>query len=258
MKVIIGLVVASYGLWASSKHLNQNILQYWDIVAFFMVVLGTFAVSIITLPPFKMTLIIKEILSSLKFTTNKRLETLKNCAEVLSYNYPTGKSGSFDKIVLKDGIELAKLGFSSNKLERILNERVACYTNDCLSISSWLTSLSKYPPAFGLAGTILGLTNLMKSLSQGADPKEIGVSMAIALVATLYGVLLSNLIISPLGERIKSNALENEVLCEISIKTIIMLKDKTNLLEAQEYLNGYLANSNKKHNFLTSNFLEAS
>jgi len=257
VKVILGLIIAGLGLWASSEHLNQNFTQYWDVVAFFMVVLGTFAVAIITMPPFKVRIILKEVFSALKPTSDKRECALRNSLEVLNFNYPTGKVNSFDKLILKDGIELAKLGFSDKKIEQILNERVQNYSNDGLSISTWLIGLSKYPPAFGLAGTIFGLTNLMRSLSQGAEPKEIGISMAIALVATLYGVILSNLLISPLGERIKGNIIENEVLCEISIKTILMLKRGTNLIEAQECLNNYIANTNKKFDFISNKLLKA-
>ena len=257
MKVIIGMILAGIGLWASAEHLGQTINQYWDLVAFLMVVLGTIAVSIVTLPTLNLKIISRELISSLSFTGNKREKAIANSLEVLSFKYPTEVTSRLDKTILKDGIELIQLGFDQSKIESILTERVLNYSHDCKSVSSWLINLSKYPPAFGLAGTIFGLTNLMRSLSKGADPKEIGLSMAIALVATLYGVLLSNLIINPVGERIKSNIAENELLCEISIKTILMLKNKTNLLEAQEELNGYLVSSNKRIDFLSSKLLKA-
>ncbi|WP_372655000.1 motility protein A [Halobacteriovorax sp.] len=258
MKVVIGMILASFGLWASAEHLGQNIAQYWDVVAFLMVILGTISVAVVTLPTLNLKTIFREILNSVSFSNKKREKAIANSVEVLNMNYPTEKTNRLDKTILRDGIELAKLGFDSKSIENILTERVINYSHDCRSISSWLIGLSKYPPAFGLAGTIFGLTNLMRSLSQGADPKEIGLSMAIALVATLYGVLLSNLFINPIGERIKSNIAENEILCEISIKTILMLKSKTNLLEAQEVLNGYLVSSNKRYDFLSNKLLKAS
>ena len=257
MKVIIGMILAGGGLWASAEHLGQNINQYWDIVAFLMVVLGTISVGIVTLPTLNLKTIVRELISSLEFSGSRREKAIANSLEVLSMKYPTEKTKRLDKVILRDGIELMKLGFDSNRIENILTDRVLNYSHDCKSVSSWLIGLSKYPPAFGLAGTIFGLTNLMRSLSQGADPKEIGLSMAIALVATLYGVLLSNLIINPIGERIKSNISETELLCEISIKTILMLKNKTNLLEAGEHLNGYLISSNTKVDFLSKKFLKA-
>ena len=50
MKYVIGLFISVVGFILASKHLNQDIKEYWDFVAFFVVVLGTFAVMLITFP----------------------------------------------------------------------------------------------------------------------------------------------------------------------------------------------------------------
>ena len=257
MKVVFGLFVAVLALWGAASHLDQSLFLFWDLVAFLMVIMGTISVAIITLPIIKINIIVREIFSSLSSYNKRREKAVTNSMEVLNGRSPKDNPKRIDEKILKDGIELTQLGIDSNKIEEILVERVYNYSNDCRSIANWLISLSKYPPAFGLAGTILGLTNLMRGLAEGSDPKQTGMSMAIALIATLYGVLFSNLVINPLGERLKANVQENEVLCEISIRTISMLNDKTNLLEAQEYLGAYVAMNNKKINVL-NNYLNAS
>lgn len=51
-------------------------------------------------------------------------------------------------------------------------------------------------------GTVLGLVNLMRGISAGLDAKDTGVQMAVALVATFYGLIFANLIVNPAGEAI--------------------------------------------------------
>ena len=63
-------------------------------------------------------------------------------------------------------------------------------------------SLAFYAPAFGMLGTIIGLINMLSSIS-AKDIELIGASMAIALITTFYGILISNLIFKPISERLQ-------------------------------------------------------
>lgn len=60
-------------------------------------------------------------------------------------------------------------------------------------------SWGNYAPAFGMAGTLIGLINMLNNLS---SPDAIGPDMAVALITTLYGALLANLIFLPLAGKI--------------------------------------------------------
>ena len=138
-----------------------------------------------------------------------------------------------------------RLGYPTEKVEVILRQRIENYTNDAVTIASWVRGLSKYPPAFGLAGTVLGLIHLMNGLSDGSGPKETGMRMAIALVATLYGIVVANIFVNPVGDRLMSRAKEDYNLAEISLETILMISRKTNMITAIETLNNYVPNKLK-------------
>lgn len=60
-------------------------------------------------------------------------------------------------------------------------------------------SWGSYAPAFGMAGTLIGLINMLNQLN---SPDTIGPAMAVALVTTLYGALLANLVFLPLAGKI--------------------------------------------------------
>lgn len=60
-----------------------------------------------------------------------------------------------------------------------------------------------YAPTMGILGAVLGLVRAMESLS---DPEKLGAGIAIAFVATIYGVGLANLVLLPIAAKIRSNA----------------------------------------------------
>jgi chemotaxis protein MotA len=75
-------------------------------------------------------------------------------------------------------------------------------------------TMGRYAPAFGMNGTLVGLVAMLANMS---DPSAIGGGMAAALLTTLYGAILANVLFLPLADKL---ALKNEE--EILIKTIII------------------------------------
>lgn len=64
-----------------------------------------------------------------------------------------------------------------------------------------LKNLAKYPPALGMAGTVMGIVTLFQSLEGGKD--KIGPALAMALTATFFGLIVANGIIMPLSDRLQ-------------------------------------------------------
>lgn len=64
-----------------------------------------------------------------------------------------------------------------------------------------------YAPTMGILGAVLGLVRAMESLS---DPEKLGAGIAIAFVATIYGVGLANLVLLPIAAKIRSLAERQE------------------------------------------------
>ena len=97
-----------------------------------------------------------------------------------------------------------------------------------------LKSYSKYPPALGMMGTVMGLVSLFSNLD-AADKSQIGPSLGLALTATFFGLTLSNLVVVPLADRLQVHQakqrayLENifQVLCLINHReSATVIKDE--------------------------------
>lgn len=65
---------------------------------------------------------------------------------------------------------------------------------------SMFQSLGGYAPTFGMVGTVIGLINMLQNLT---DPEQLGVGMALALLTTLYGVMLANMVFLPVASRLE-------------------------------------------------------
>ncbi len=250
MIYLVGIFVAISSLVAAVLHLHQEAAHFWDFVAFACVSGGTIAVALMTFPwQYRRTIF--AAIGSLFFPRGiQEGDAVQVCMEyfrVMStgsrmWDQPTR---TMSDEILRDGAELLTLGFKREKIHEILEERIYQSFERSQKIANAFRSLAKYPPAFGLAGTVLGLVTLMRKVSAGADAKQTGFMMAIALMATFYGLLTANLLVAPIGENLAKTAVAQRKSAEIALQTVLLLADKASLLEAQEVLNSYVSKNER-------------
>jgi len=77
-----------------------------------------------------------------------------------------------------------------------------------------IDAIGRYAPAFGMIGTLMGLIFMLQAMD---DPSAIGPGMAVALVTTLYGAVISNVFMGPIAEKLAARDTE-----EVLTKTIII------------------------------------
>jgi chemotaxis protein MotA len=240
MKIILGSIIIIVGFSVALMELNQTLENYWDLVAFAMVFSGTLSVAILTSPSHRFA----DLMNTLSyFFKNRQGQRKKFYHQALAYVTGEEKPISSKKIyerILSEGDELILLGVPANKIIGILEGRQHKWVEDKMKVVNWVRSLAKYPPAFGLAATVLGLIQVMNSLSDSADPRETALKMALALIATFYGIIVANLIVAPIGDRLKANVLEEYHLSEVSMKAIKLMIDGEGQTIAREILASHL------------------
>ncbi len=250
MYFLIGLGISFISIVWSIIHLRQSATNYLDPVGIAVVIGGTLAVGVMILP-WSMIPELKDAIRRLfgnrkidfKLLNHECLELVRSLhAGSLDY---TAKEKTIAYQTLADGVELIGLGFTTEKIHLILDERIHQWMERKQKVSGAIRSLAKYPPAFGLVGTVLGLVSLMRAISEGASSTEAGFRMAVALVATLYGLLLANLVLNPAGEFIAKHSAEERKAADLSMEAILLAADRVTLLEVQEMLNSKVAPSER-------------
>ncbi|MFO7839137.1 MAG: MotA/TolQ/ExbB proton channel family protein [Desulfosalsimonadaceae bacterium] len=116
---------------------------------------------------------------------------------------------------LVKGLQLAADGHEPETLEQMMIREIDYIRERHDSGAEIFSSLGTYSPAIGMVGTLIGLVQMLQSMN---DPSTIGPAMAIALLTTLYGSVLANVIFLPMAGKLKtrsqSELLKKELIVE--------------------------------------------
>ncbi len=98
-------------------------------------------------------------------------------------------------------------------------------------------AMGGYAPTLGILGAVLGLIQVMQNLS---DPEKLGSGIAVAFVATIYGVGLANLVFLPVANKLKAQARAVSLSRELMIEGIISIAEGENPRNIEIKLSGFL------------------
>lgn len=98
-------------------------------------------------------------------------------------------------------------------------------------------SMGGYAPTIGIIGAVMGLIQVMSNLS---DPSKLGSGIAIAFVATIYGVGLANLLLLPIASKLRNMARAESRFRDLMIEGIISIAEGENPRAIELKLNGFL------------------
>jgi chemotaxis protein MotA len=95
-----------------------------------------------------------------------------------------------------------------------------------------------YSPTIGIIGAVMGLIHVMENLS---DPSKLGAGIAVAFVATIYGVGMANLIFLPVAKKLLANISRLVILREMLIDGLVGISNGDNPRIIESRMRGYLA-----------------
>jgi chemotaxis protein MotA len=122
---------------------------------------------------------------------------------------------------LRRGLTYIVDGFNSNLIKDALEREILAYEEMLKKASRVFESAGGYAPTIGIIGAILGLIHVLKNV---ADPTKIGVGIATAFVATIYGVGSANLLFIPISKRLINKMEEEIILMELMIEGILAIE----------------------------------
>ena len=102
---------------------------------------------------------------------------------------------------VKKGLRMIIDGIEMNHLREIMESEIDAFEMQGRSAVKIWESAGGYSPTIGILGAVLGLIRVMQHLS---DPTKLGGGIAVAFVATVYGVGLANLVYLPVGHRLRA------------------------------------------------------
>ncbi|MCL9684380.1 flagellar motor protein [Legionella maioricensis] len=103
--------------------------------------------------------------------------------------------------LVNKGLELLVIGVDKQTIRDVLEAQIDHDESQDLRAAHVFESMGGYSPTIGILGAVLGLIQVMRNL---ADPGSLGLGIAVAFVATIYGVGMANLIFLPVANKLKS------------------------------------------------------
>ena len=137
---------------------------------------------------------------------------------------------------LRGGTRLALDPHNGEELGRMLQWRMRQQKEEANKDIRILRTMATFAPAFGMLGTLLGLVALLGGLGQ-SGLEYIGVAMGFALMSTLYGLLLANLLFRPLALKLEDRSRKQLLRMNFLADAIMMLHERQHPVLIGELMN---------------------
>jgi chemotaxis protein MotA len=133
--------------------------------------------------------------------------------------------GDIDNPFVVLGIQMAVDGTRPEVIEDIMRTEIDAVATRHRDGKAMCDQIGRFAPAFGMIGTLLGLVIMLGNMS---DPSSIGAGMAVALLTTLYGAVLSNLFFLPFSEKLNFLNKQELLAMEIVLRGVLGIQSGDN------------------------------
>lgn len=246
---IVGIILG-LGLFTLAVVFNtDNYLMFFSLSGLAMVVGGTIAAAMISFEGRYVLLAFRNILQTLMTAKVDPRMLYEDVGILIDWAMVVRREGLIhlekkvdmdetDKNFLNRSFVYLLSGYQGNKLRVLLqHSKQSIYDRNMAQVKVLMTMASA-APAFGMVGTLIGLIIMLNSME--GDPSSIGTGMAIALLTTLYGVMLSQLILKPAARKVEQNqdleAYRNQVLTE----GMVLLSEGASPMMIEDAMNAFL------------------
>jgi chemotaxis protein MotA len=229
---------------------SVNLAGFIDPPAILMVIGGGFAVALVGFP-------LKRVLSlfkTVKLLFFRKAEDLGHLihqvvelAEVARRDgllALENKTKDIDDPFIALGIRMAVDGIKPETVEEVMRTDIHSMAARHGEAKKVMETIGRCGPAFGMIATLLGLVMMLGNLSN-AD--SIGPSMAVALIGTLYGAVVANLVCIPMAEKLACLNHEESMMKEIIVRGVMAIQSGDSPRIVEQKLITFLPPSARPH-----------
>ncbi|MCC6923915.1 MAG: flagellar motor protein [Nitrosomonas sp.] len=239
---ILGIAVALVAIMGGQMLEGGHIGALIQFAAFVIVVGGTVGAVLLQSP-------VRTLISGIKMSKWVFYPPVKPyqilIRQLVSWSYLSKQEGFLvleahaDTVtdpLIKKGLQLIADGSKPEKLREILEIEVGTEVSFQRQSAKIWEAAGGYAPTIGILGAVLGLIHVMENLS---DPSLLGPGIAVAFVATIYGVGLANLLFLPVASKLKTVINEQLVMREALVDGLVAIANGENPREIESRLMSY-------------------
>ena len=242
MNIVLGLAIAAgFVAFVSSVFRDISLGMIFNLDAFLIVIGGTVLAVFVGFPFKRVKDTVYDLMEAFRSRADRE-SVIRNIVDMarifrrVDIRSIENRIKNLQDDFLKRGMNLLinrnDDGTIKNILEREMMIRMINYNFN----QNLLKTIARLTPSFGLAGTVISLIRMFNNFH---SIDEIAPLMAVALMSTLYGVIISNLIVLPLAAKLKEQSIISETLMNITIEGVIAINNMEHPLKIEERLGGY-------------------
>ncbi len=248
LATLIGIVM-SFGLVMAAIVTGGSPLIFISIPSALIVIGGTLGATLVNFP-------LGDVLGVVGVVKNAFFSSLDSPSEIINkfmdYANRARREGilsleplikEIDDLYLKKGLQLTVDGLEPQTIEEILETEINYLEERHTLGADIMGSFAAFAPAMGMIGTVIGLVQMLQTMS---DPASIGPAMAVALITTFYGAVLANLVFIPIQGKLKKRSKEEILTKEMILGGIISISKGENPRIIEEKLSSYIAPKDRK------------
>ncbi len=245
--ITLGVIVLLLAVFSNAG--PSGLISFIDIASFFIVGGGLVAAVVITFSLAELKLIPKVVKQS--FHTNEHdlqqlIETFVSLSEKARREGLLSLETALDDVddpFIRKGVLLAVDGIEPDVIKDIMMAEVVAMEERHRKGRAIIVKAGEYAPAWGMIGTLVGLVLMLKNLN---DPSSLGPNMAVALLTTLYGTVLANLVFLPMATKLENQTEEEIFVKQIIIEGVIGVQSGQNPKVLEEKLSAFITENEKK------------
>lgn len=240
-------IVAGFGLVIYAMLMGGTLDMFINLPGLLIVVGGTVSATLISQA-------MSNALNAFKVAFHAFLDRTKSVEETTKIIHDLAdrvrKEGllaaenvQIDDYFLSKGMRLAVDGVSSEIIRETLTKELLSLRERHQMGQQIFRFMGTTAPAMGMIGTLVGLVQMLQALE---DPSSIGPAMAVALLTTLYGALMANLIFNPLADKLNHRTLAETRNIKVIIEGIDSIVKGENAVIMKERLQAFLTPKEKQ------------
>lgn len=244
---IIGVILSTI-IFVGSFLLTGAAAAYWNAAAFLVVFSGLVTAMLLSYP-------YEHVKNAFKVARNSYRNGKPSSEEIVNTLLDLSVKSKVDGVLsleraeakstcsfLKNGLALLVDNYKEEEIRETLGAEMSFFNLRRQQSERFFQTMARMAPAFGVAGSVIGLIGLLMGIN---DTAVILKNIPVAFISTLYGLVLSNLVFSPIAENINFNTRAELLNQKLVLEGIVAIGKEQNSYKLERKLTSFLTPSER-------------
>lgn len=245
LATLIGMLGA-FAIVVFAMVLGGSVGMFVDVPSVLIVLVGSTLVCLMKFPLSQFLSAGKTAAKTFTFKLDSPEELIESVIELADAARKGGllslEGKEINNDFLKMGIGLLIDGHDADVVRTVMTKDKNMAVERHKTGASVWGALGDIGPAMGMIGTLIGLVAMLSNMD---DPKSIGPAMAVALLTTLYGAMLANMVAIPFSDKLNFRAAEEEMIKSMALDAVLAIQAGQNPRVIEGMLRTYLPESKR-------------